>query len=262
MLYPVLLHYGITELVGGGLLLYWTEMYDNGIDIYYQNAIVIIGVTGILAMIPAVFFYRRDRRRRVLCGVTPPRMGRIPAGDGVLLLGVGAALGLYGNLLMSICQLFLQSTVYQESMEQISQGKGILMMIFWMGIIAPMAEEVVFRWLIFLRLRDYMRLPAAAAVSGLIFGIYHGNILQAVYATLLGFMFAYFLEMTGNLLSCMLLHMGANIWVLLYPEILLNSPYADNGFLLLVMLLFLLIVLVFGIWYFFKSGRDRNRRMV
>lgn len=52
------------------------------------------------------------------------------------------------------------------------------MMIFWMGIIAPAAEEMIFRWLIYLRLRDWLKMPVAAVISGLIFGIYHGNIVQ------------------------------------------------------------------------------------
>lgn len=51
-------------------------------------------------------------------------------------------------------------------------------MIFWMGIVAPAAEEMIFRWLIYLRLRDWLKMPVAAVISGLIFGIYHGNIVQ------------------------------------------------------------------------------------
>ena len=40
------------------------------------------------------------------------------------------------------------------------------MMIFWMGIIAPAAEEMIFRWLIYLRLRDWLKMPVAAVISG------------------------------------------------------------------------------------------------
>ena len=69
------------------------------------------------------------------------------------------------------------------------------MMIFWMGIIAPAAEEMIFRWLIYLRLRDWLKMPVAAVISGLIFGIYHGNIVQGIYASILGTAFAWILEM-------------------------------------------------------------------
>lgn len=79
---------------------------------------------------------------------------------------------------MAILQSFINSSTYQESMTRITEGKSLLMMIFWMGIIAPAAEEMIFRWLIYLRLRDWLKLPVAAVISGLIFGIYHGNIVQ------------------------------------------------------------------------------------
>ena len=60
---------------------------------------------------------------------------------------------------------------------------------------------------------------AAAVISGLIFGIYHGNLVQAVYASLLGIVFAYILDISGCLWSSVLLHMGANIWSLISPDL-------------------------------------------
>ena len=55
-------------------------------------------------------------------------------------------------------------------------------------------------------------------ISGLIFGIYHGNLLQAIYASMLGMVFAYILEMSGIIWSCVLLHMGANVWSLIISQ--------------------------------------------
>lgn len=262
VLYPVLMHFAVTQLVGGAVLLYWTSRYENGLDIYYQNAIALIGITGILTMIPAFFFYRSDRRRRIFCGVIPLHMDRLRVRDGALLLGVGAALAMYGNIFMAICQIFLQSTAYQESLEQISQGKGLFMMILWMGLVAPVAEEFIFRWLVFLRLRDYMRLPAAAVISGLIFGIYHGNILQAIYASLLGMMFAWFLEKTGNLWSCILLHIGANVWSLVYPVLLADSSGEIYIYPYLAVLVLFMVILCVGISYFSRRGKERNKRLI
>ena len=47
------------------------------------------------------------------------------------------------NFLMAILQSFINSSAYQESMTRITEGKSLLMMIFWMGIIAPAAEEMI-----------------------------------------------------------------------------------------------------------------------
>ena len=75
--------------------------------------------------------------------------------EGILLLLVGASLATFANMLVALLQNVLNVQEYQENMAQITNGKSLFMLIFWMGVIAPLAEEIVFRWLIYLRLRDY-----------------------------------------------------------------------------------------------------------
>ena len=55
-------------------------------------------------------------------------------------------------------------------------------------------------------------------ISAAFFGIYHGNVLQAVYAFVLGGIFAWFLEMGGNKWTSVLMHIGANTWILIFSE--------------------------------------------
>lgn len=214
-------------------------------------------------MLISLLFYRRDETRRQLGGIIPEkRAGHLKVGEGIWLLFMGAAFSQFTNILMNILQIFLQSTEYQESMSRITEGKSLLMMVFWMGIIAPAAEEVVFRWLIYLRLRDYLRMGWAIAISGLIFGIYHGNLLQFIYASILGMIFAYTLEMTGSLYSCVLLHMGANIWSLVYPEIGMRLLDTQFVYLLFVFIGALFAIMITGIRYFINKGKQRGTRCV
>ena len=127
-----------------------------------------------------------------------------------------------------------------------------------MGIIAPVAEEMVFRWLIYLRLRDHMKMAAAAVISGVFFGIYHMNLVQAVYAGILGIVFAYFLELTGNLWSSVLLHMGANIWSLVMPELLVHIPEESYVMAVLTMEAVLLVVFTVGTRYLKRNAPEKR----
>ena len=162
---------------------------------------------------------------------------------------------------MAILQSFINSSAYQESMTRITEGKSLLMMIFWMGIIAPAAEEMIFRWLIYLRLRDWLKMPVAAVISGLIFGIYHGNIVQGIYASILGTAFAWILEMSGNICSSMLLHMGANIWSLLISEYALDLYSMKYGVQILILIyLILLISVVYCPTHFEKMCSIRKKK--
>ena len=90
-------------------------------------------------------------------------------------------------------------------------------------------------------------------ISGMIFGIYHGNLVQAVYAGILGMVFADFLEISGCLWSSVLLHMGANIWSLVSPD-LVNWMLQKNPMYILIMLSALILTLVYGFLLFPGKG--------
>lgn len=127
-----------------------------------------------------------------------------------MFLVIGAFLGQYGNILVGLFQQYLNPEVYQETQSLISDGKSIWSLIFWMGIIAPLAEEIIFRWLVFLRMRDNMRVVTAALLSlAFAFGILPhesgpGRLLPRYWELL----FAALLEWSGKLFTSVLLHMG------------------------------------------------------
>lgn len=226
---------------------------------YADYAVLLTGLTGIFAMFPMIFLYRRDQMRRIAGGVI--------AGDGgrrlkkiremLLLLGTGAGLAQAGNMIMALLQMFFDNSSYAESMAEITEGKGIGMLVFWVGIVAPIAEEMVFRWAVYLRLRDYLKMTGALLVSAVAFGAYHGNWVQFLYASALGVMFALFLEKSGNLWSCVLLHIGANVWSLLmerYGRMVLER----FGFRALGLLYALFLAVIV---YFITGGKHDERKI-
>ena len=99
-------------------------------------------------------------------------------------------------------------------------------MVLWVGIICPVAEEVIFRMMVYLRLRDNLRVVSAVLISGIMFGIYHGNLAQAVYASLIGFVFAIMVEYTERPAASVFMHIGANTWTLFISEVLI--PRLDS----------------------------------
>ena len=223
---------------------------EGGTEAYYNNAILLTGLTGLITMIPCLYFYKKDRRARIAGGlVTGQKPNRLSIGECGLILVMGAGFAHFANMFVNMIGSFLNAEEYQETMSQLTDGKSMFFLIVCMGIIAPLAEEIVFRWLIYLRLRDYMRMGAAAVISGLIFGIYHGNLVQAVYASLLGIVFAYILDISGCLWSSVLLHMGANIWSLISPD-LYTWIIARNPAAIMILFLILLMVMILGCFYF------------
>lgn len=78
------------------------------------------------------------------------------------------------------------------------------------AIVGPIAEEVVFRGLIFTRLRRVLPGQWAIVISAAVFGLCHGNFVWFLYAFSLGLIFAWVTERTGSILPSMVMHIVFN----------------------------------------------------
>lgn len=77
-------------------------------------------------------------------------------------------------------------------------------------VIAPVSEELLFRQVIYKRIRKISPMWVGVVVSALLFGIYHGNPVQGIYAFIMGLLLALVYEWTGSLIAPILFHMIAN----------------------------------------------------
>lgn len=77
-------------------------------------------------------------------------------------------------------------------------------------VVAPVAEELLFRQVIYKRLRNFTPVRIAVIVSALLFGLYHGNLVQGIYAFIMGCLLALVYEWTGSLAAPVLFHVVAN----------------------------------------------------
>ena len=82
---------------------------------------------------------------------------------------------------------------------------------FTISVLAPLLEEVMFRGAIQGYMMRRMRSPWAAIIAAaLVFGIFHMNPVQVVYATLLGVIFGWIYYRTGSLMSVIVGHVLNN----------------------------------------------------
>ena len=268
VLYPAGIHLGISIAISAAFGMIAASMFgvEAAEEMSYRYTIELTGITALLTILPCVYLYLNDRDNRKNGRMIPSPAGAKISGPAVLMLiGLGGALSLYGNLLLaSLAQIFPIDD-FSDVIEQVESGKPLWLLILCMGILAPIAEETVFRWLIYLRLRDTFSILTAALVSSVFFGIYHGNIMQGIYAGILGMFFALALEMTGNIWSCVILHMSANIFSLVLQEAAALEEYLGESAVNLVYggvaLVFLVLLIAAPLWLR-KTGKDRGYRAV
>ena len=78
-------------------------------------------------------------------------------------------------------------------------------------ILAPVSEELVFRGIVFNRLRDYTGFWASAIISSVLFGVYHFNLAQGLFAFLYGILLCLVYEKFKNLFANMFMHAAGNL---------------------------------------------------
>ena len=128
-----------------------------------------------------------------------------------LLLGiavVGAVLGL--NMLLTLSGIMDTSELYQAVVED-QYSAVIWLGLFCYGMITPAAEEILFRGIIYNCLRRSAKVKPAIFISAMIFGLYHMNAVQGIYAFLIGCMIAYAYEYFGDFRIPVVIHIIANV---------------------------------------------------
>lgn len=105
-----------------------------------------------------------------------------------------------------------------KRVNQIFYGNGLLLEILTLCVIGPAAEELVYRGFVYQHLRKKGSCLAASVLSALMFGILHFNLVQGVYAFILGLLLAYIAERTGSLICAAAAHMAANLASVLWTE--------------------------------------------
>ena len=153
------------------------------------------------------------------------------------------------NVIVSLSQIARFSPKYQQVSEVIYSG-GLFMEIVSAVIAAPILEELFFRGMIYKRLRDMINVKAAVVISALFFGAFHGNLVQFVYAFIIGLMLAYVYEKFKTIWAPVIFHIGANLISVLITEFMpqsMNNAAVILGAMLISMVLtFVLLKYVYG----------------
>ena len=126
----------------------------------------------------------------------------------IMCFGVMYASNFIGTLISILIGL-IKGSMVQNTLLDITSSISMLFVVLYMVICAPFIEEYVFRKLIVERTVKYGQ-GVAVVISGLMFGLFHGNLNQFAYAFTLGCFFAFLYVKTGKLKITIAIHMIIN----------------------------------------------------
>lgn len=138
---------------------------------------------------------------------------RLTVGDFFLALTICLGTVYIGNLVGQAMMIMSDSLFGTQSINPVTEmvlGMDPFSMFLTTVIIAPIMEELMFRKLLIDRIVPCGQ-GIAVVISGVSFGLFHGNFYQFFYACTLGMIFAYLYSYTGRIRYNIALHMMINV---------------------------------------------------
>lgn len=174
-------------------------------------------VAQVVIIFGGALFYRRLRDGE---GVQWPSLRHAGTTPGVFVLVAltSIAVGLLANLLGSITVELIPglretAQAYQESVENLLLHGPVLQQVLGavaVAVVAPLAEETLFRGAILAEQRQTQRVATAVVVNGLLFSLMHLNPMAFVPLAIVGALFAHLTVRTMSLWPAIVGHAALN----------------------------------------------------
>ena len=132
-------------------------------------------------------------------------------------------------------------------------------MLCYSVILAPIGEELIFRGVTMRLARRALPFWLANIFQALMFGIFHMNWIQGIYAFALGLLLGYVCEKGGSIYYSLLMHILFNFWGTVLEQLLGN--FGSTIFTALLMLLIMIVSLTLGLVLFSVGGKNKAARI-
>lgn len=121
---------------------------------------------------------------------------------------------------------------WMDAYESLLETAGLddqisILMVICSVIFAPFCEELVFRGVTMHQAKKCLPFWAANLLQALLFGIFHMNMIQGIYAFCLGLVLGYVCNRGGSIYYSILLHMLFNFWGTVLSGLI---PFGDTTF--------------------------------
>lgn len=184
------------------------ELYGKIMEKYIGFTAMIEAVGAAITIPIMWYFFHKDRVKERMMGIIPNKKAPVWKYAAGMLMAAALSMGL--NNLIIIGNLSVISESYESTMEAFYSAP-VLVQILSLAILVPISEELVFRGLLFKRLREKGTFMQAALYSAVVFGLLHGNLVQIIYGFILGMMLCYLYEKYGSVKAPIAAHIVMNL---------------------------------------------------
>lgn len=143
---------------------------------------------------------------------------------------VAVLIGFALNNIICMTPLVEASAGYQEASRNF-YGSTLVLELLGSALITPLLEELLYRGIIYKRMEKMTGFIPALLTSSFIFAFMHFNLVQFIYAFLLGLVLAYLMYERGHVYVAVAGHIGANTLAVLRTELGILENFMDKSVL-------------------------------
>lgn len=197
---------------------------------FAANSVLVMNlISGLIAIPIMIKLMKLDERADKINGIFR-KFEVINQWTFLLIIPLAFFLMLAGNEFVSLASYFMPKSwinTYSGTEEVLTSG-SIYIKVASAVIVAPVIEELVFRGLIYKRIKRVSNATIACVLSALMFGVFHFNVIQGIYATILGLGLAFVMEKYDSIIAPIFLHMTANSVSMFVSELVKNVDTAGQ----------------------------------
>ena len=207
-----------------------TEEYINKLSNYINSKTLIIIFLTMIIFVP--IFYKIYNKYKKENGFKLKNIF-IPVTFGITI-----------SLIYNITLYNLNNVLHFTNIFELSE-LPIIVQLISSGICGPILEELIFRGIVYNKLKTFNKPMTAIILTSVIFGIIHNNIINAIYAFGVSFILIYLYEKYKTLKAPILMHIFLNSTIVLMLPLILKDYLVFNLYLLIVSILILLVLKMF-----------------
>lgn len=182
-----------------------TGMQDINPQLDYYLMVIAV----MIAIILFYFWYRRYAINGTVEQVELKNIISVRNMGIFLMMGIGCQLFVSGMLVI-IRPLFERLfDYYDKTINSLFVADTVIVAVY-VVILAPIIEELMLRGILFSRLRHGVSFTMANVIQATVFGLYHWDIIQGIYAFGIGLLLGYVYEKTRTLLAPIIVHVFIN----------------------------------------------------
>lgn len=202
VLIPILIHF----LVSAGVVTVFVSRFDSAL----------LTTLSALIVLPVVcFLYWKDGQ---LYGGNKDKAKSRPVWTYLLIIVMAVVSNQVLSYLINLIQV---DRVFSNAAQEALFGSGLWIQIIGVGILVPIMEEYLFRGLVYQRLKRFVRSKNAAVFLGaFIFAIYHGNMIQFLFAFPMALLMIWVYEKWGTIKAPIVFHIAVNLSSVLFSAFL------------------------------------------